>query len=124
MSLAGLPEYSIYANEGGDEHGNLFAWLNIGGPNYHLIIQIGPDDLDKLPKAWDARWDDRTTQKIGVVHTSPAFWSVRGDELSILIGHDDESWAIAFSLPATTLGMMIEKLKPLRQYLQGGQQTS
>lgn len=124
MSLLGLSDYSICANKGGDNDGNRVASLNVGAPDYHLVLEIRSDDLDKLPKVRGANWDERTTLKIGTVHLSPAFWSMKDDELSILVGHDDESWSIAFTLPSSLLDTMIQELEPLRPFLQAGRQTS
>ncbi len=117
-TIRGADYYTVYANQGGDGEGNRIAWLAIASPDYHVTFMIWPDDLDKILKVRDARWEDRTTIRIGMVHLSPSFWSMEESGLSILAGHDDEAWSLALTLPAPMLGRIITALEPLRRYLE------
>jgi hypothetical protein len=118
-SALGADYYSIYANKGGDRQGNRIAWLVIACADFQLNLILRPEELDKLPEVKNARWVDRTSLRIGIVHESPAFWSMDENGLSILLGHDDEAWSVSFALPAATLDQMIAVLEPLRPLLVG-----
>lgn len=50
------------------------------------------EDLQMLPSVREARWDNRSSIKIGTSAGAPVFWSCDDQALAVLVGTDDETW--------------------------------
>lgn len=57
--------------------------------------------------------------QVGKCAGSAAFWCLEGEDMDILIGHDDECWDLAFRLPATVLVEIRQSLRELAPWLSG-----
>ena len=77
--------------------------IKLGSPLGELNVYASPTDRAALDSIRDARWSSRRSIRLGTVFGVPAWWSVDGDELTVLVGHDDETWDVAFTLPSTLL---------------------
>ena len=80
--------------------------LSLTGTDFLLLIHITPSELASLVGVSDAEWGDRESIRAGEVLGYPVFWC-RGAEdpksVSILVGPDDETWAVAAEFPADVL---------------------
>lgn len=72
----------------------------------HLKIQVAgcemnvwfaPGEIEKLRGLGTASWDERRAIRAGVAAGAPVFWSSDHDEVTVLVGEDDETWDIAMS---------------------------
>ena len=108
---------TIYANEGFDNDGSLFAWLNITADMYAITFVIRPEEFDlfsRVPKS-DPNGRKRNSIEIGRCLDSPAFWFLDADGLQVLIGTDDEqSWGVGLTLPHGALDEISDALNALQ----------
>jgi hypothetical protein len=60
-------------------------------------------DLARLRNVKDADWDARRSLAIGTCAGASVYWAMEGeDQVSILIGHDDETWDVGVTIPLAT----------------------
>jgi hypothetical protein len=83
------------------------------GDNFEINITIKEEEIPLLARVKNAKWDDRGSLRIGVCAGSAVFWCSENTRLSILVGHDDETWDIAVDLPLSTLAEIEKEIQNL-----------
>ena len=60
-------------------------------------------DLAQLRNIRDADWTARRSMAIGTCAGASVYWAMLGEEqVSVLIGHDDETWDVGVTIPLAT----------------------
>jgi len=77
--------------------------MKLQTPMWELNIWAPAADFVRLHSIDDADWNARRSLAIGTSADAPVYWAKRGDQADILIGHDDETWDIALSVPVATV---------------------
>ena len=108
---------SVDAERGFDNNGAPIACLAIATGMYHATFEIREEEIDLFLGASEADWNRRDSRTIGRCLGSKVFWCSDATSISVLIGHDDESWSICFTLPPPTLKKISDVLAPLRSWL-------
>ena len=108
---------SVSASEGSSAEGKPIAILGITGGNFDVSVWIPAEEAVLFDSVRSARWEQRGSIRIGQSAGAPVFWSSDEQTLSILIGVDDESWDIGFSLPASTLDSITDAIHSIRGWL-------
>ena len=85
--------------------------VKLQAPGWELNIGIYPREVPALLRVGLADGNQRTTVRIGTTAGAAVFWSCRDGELSVLVGHDDETWDIGFTLPERVLVDLISKVE-------------
>jgi len=72
-----------------------------------LTVHVPMTDVSKIAEVRSTPWLKGALQ-IGESADAPAFWSVGDDEetkdtVSILLGHDDQTWDIAVRMPVSVI---------------------
>jgi hypothetical protein len=102
-----LLKTSISVGPGITDGGPLYV-VKIQTDAFELNVWVAIDGVAKFDRVRAAPWM-KGAVRIGRSAKSPAFWCV-GDEdnqgLSILVGHDDQTWDIAVSLPLDTIDVI------------------
>lgn len=85
-----------------------------GGDDWELNVWATFEDLAKLSGVRAAAWDQRRSIAAGISAGGKVFWCPPGDGsdpeiATVLIGHDDEVWDIAFLIPVA----LVEKVGTL-----------
>ncbi len=111
--------YSIFANPTTNKAGLRCAALNVMSEYYGVAIVLTAEEVEQLLQKDPGVWADRQSLRLGRCHESGVFWSAEGEGLSILIGHDDESWSVCLMLPFTVLEEIRQALKGLTPWLAG-----
>ncbi|HTL30678.1 MAG TPA: hypothetical protein VL282_15710 [Tepidisphaeraceae bacterium] len=96
-----------------------------GSPSYRIKIQtdtfelnvcVRPEEVVKFDRVFTTPWSKGAIQ-IGTSAGSRAFWC-SGDEaektVSILIGHDDQTWDFAVSLPRDSVDAIRREIDACR----------
>ncbi|OZV74976.1 hypothetical protein CA850_29405 [Micromonospora echinospora] len=60
-------------------------------------------ELARLRSIRQADWSARRALQIGDAAGIPVHWAIHDDTVTALIGHDDETWHIAFLMPVETI---------------------
>jgi hypothetical protein len=112
-------QYSIFANPTTDHSGQRCASLNVMTAHYGLVVLLTADEVAHLHQNDPGEWDERGSLRLGRCHENPVFWSADSETLSILSGHDDESWSTSFILPLDQLAVIRRELLALSPWLSG-----
>ncbi|MDY7087705.1 MAG: hypothetical protein SYR96_21665 [Actinomycetota bacterium] len=85
-----------------------------GGDGWELNVWATFEDLAKLRGVRAVAWDQRRSIAAGTSAGGKVFWCGPGEgsdpeTATVLIGHDDEVWDIAFLIPVT----LVEKVGTL-----------
>ncbi|WP_433530640.1 hypothetical protein ACQPYA_00360 [Micromonospora sp. CA-263727] len=85
-----------------------------GGDDWELNVWSTFEDLAQLIGVRAAVWDERRAIAAGTSAGSRVFWCAPGEgadpeTATVLIGHDDEAWDIAFLIPVA----LVEKIGTL-----------
>ena len=67
--------------------------------SWEVNVHASPFELMKLRGIRDARWDERRTIRAGTSAGAPVYWAAEGDDVTLMIGHDDETWDLAVTMP-------------------------
>ena len=103
---------SVSADPAFDELGNSAVLIKIQSSEFELNIFVQTVEvplLRSLPK-WEAG-----SKRIGSSAGSPSFWSIDGENLSILVGPDNQSWDFGVSLGAAILEQIIQEVERASQ---------
>ncbi len=84
--------------------------LKVQSRDAEVNIILSREELEKLKAVSTAKWDNRTSLKLGLCMEKPVFGSLQDGLLSILSGHDDESWDVGIWLPESMLRELYEEI--------------
>lgn len=81
------------------------ARLTLACAQTSVMVAISADELLTLESVGDALWTGRRSIAAGTVLGHQAFWCVadEADEVQLLVGHDDETWELALSVPRSVV---------------------
>jgi hypothetical protein len=77
---------------------------------WEVNVRSSADDLRKLKDIRSADWDQRRSVQVGASAEASAFWSCRGDEVTLMIGHNDETWDVAVTFPVAIVQAIVKDL--------------
>jgi hypothetical protein len=89
----------LFVSEALFENGSPAVTLKIQGRMFELNVWMRPDELPMLERVSGSNWGQRESIQIGQSGNTPAFWSSDAESISVVIGHDDESWDFGITLP-------------------------
>jgi hypothetical protein len=69
------------------------------GPSWEFQFRVQPQELCRLRDIRDADWSARRALHLGTVFGVPIHWCINDDLVSVLVGHDDETWQIGIFMP-------------------------
>jgi hypothetical protein len=73
--------------------------VKLQSEEWEVNIYASPDELLRLREIRTADWNERRSIEAGESAGARAFWANTGDTAALMIGHDDETWAISVTLP-------------------------
>ncbi|MGI5224013.1 hypothetical protein [Actinoallomurus sp. CA-142502] len=87
--------------------------VKLQGETWELNIWASASDFGRLREIRSADWAARRSLAIGTSAGAPVYWATSDDQVTILIGHDDETWDIAVMVP---LGAVDEIVSLVKRY--------
>lgn len=75
--------------------------IKIQDQDWELNIHLTEQELELLKQICSADWGTRQSIRAGISANAPVFWAYDDDRemVSILVGHDDETWDFGVILP-------------------------
>jgi hypothetical protein len=93
------------------EDGQQFYVVKVSRPVFEVNVRVPSRDVQKFTKVRTTPWESGSL-RIGESAGAPAFWALSEDgTVSILIGHDDEIWDIAVSVPPDTIEEILREIE-------------
>jgi hypothetical protein len=105
-----MQELEITVGEGTLEDGSPAKTIKIQTDTYELNVWIPFDQIELLAMVPSTSWEAGAL-KIGKAASSDVFWATENDVVSILIGHDDETWDVGIFLPMASFRDVLEKIE-------------
>jgi hypothetical protein len=88
---------------GPDDEDRTLVLVMLQSPSWVFSFRATLGELDGLRSIREADWLARRSLHIGRSADAPVHWAVNGETVTILIGHDDETWDIALEVPVVTV---------------------
>ena len=88
--------------------------LKIAAETFEVNLRLREDDLPLLERVASTGWIAGAL-RIGRSAEAPVHWSVDDGRSTLLIGHDDETWGIGLTLPASLLSTIIAEADRCRR---------
>lgn len=67
--------------------------------DWEINVRANEVELAKLADIRRADWSQRRSIAVGESAEASVFWACSGDEATIMIGHDEETWDVAVTVP-------------------------
>lgn len=80
-----------------DAVGSVVVKLQAG--EWEVNLRASRAELTALSGIRSADWNDRRSIRAGNSAGAPVFWASGGDDATLMIGNDDETWDVAITLP-------------------------
>lgn len=97
------PKRWITAGKSLDAQGRPCLYLKIQEERFEVNVRLREEEMPLFASVANADWNKRQSVRIGTCAGNPVFWCSTDAALSILIGHDDETWDFAVFLPVPAL---------------------
>ena len=94
--------------EDGDRPALLLVKLQ--APGWELNLQASPSELEHLREIRGADWTTRRSLHLGQSAGAPVHWAIDGDTVTVMVGHDDETWDIAIQVPVDTVERIVAEV--------------
>ena len=70
---------------------------------WELNFYASLGELRRLRSVEGMSWRDRRSLAIGMCAGAPVFWCEQDRQVTILVGHDDETWDVSVTVPLATV---------------------
>jgi hypothetical protein len=103
---------SITVDRGINTDGLSVYWIKIQADTFELNVRVRPEEVAGFERVPSTPWT-KGALPIGTAAGSRAFWCVSDNaekSIVILVGHDDQTWDFAVSLPHSTIDMIRGKI--------------
>jgi hypothetical protein len=97
------PTLSISADKCYDTDGRPRFSIKIQQEPFEINITVRKEEIRLFGKVRNACWDNRGSIRFGECADAPVFWCSTSTDISILVGHDDETWDIAVTIPLSAI---------------------
>ena len=94
---------SVAAELMDNEADELGIQVKIATDAFEINVWLRRDEVDHLEKVPSAVWEERGALRIGETLGSPVFWCSSERGIDILIGADQELWAVGVHVPHSAL---------------------
>jgi hypothetical protein len=84
--------------------------VKLQSPSWEFNFCATPSELDGLRAIRGADWVMRHSLHIGVSAGAPVHWSANGETVTVMVGHDDETWDIALEIPLSTVDDIVANM--------------
>jgi hypothetical protein len=92
-----------------DADGQRFYLIKVGTAAFEINVRVAARDASRFSSVLATQWESGAL-RIGECAGAPVFWcaGVDRDSVSVLVGHDDQTWDVGLELPPATVGEIID----------------
>jgi hypothetical protein len=84
--------------------------VKIQAPAWEVNVRASADELSRLKDIRLADWDQGRSLRVGESAEASAFWACNGGEVTLMIGHDEETWDIGVTFPVEIADAIVKEL--------------
>ena len=103
----GVTDVAVALNDARDQAGRELVLVKLSTPTWEFNFWATQEDLIGLNSIRDANWLARRCLHIGQSAGAPVHWAAEGETATILVGHDEETWDIALTVPVATVDTIV-----------------
>ena len=85
----------------------ILVLVKLQSPTWEFNFRTTPEELAGLSSIRHADWATKRCLHIGESAGAPVHWSAAEQTATIMVGHDDETWDIAVTVPITTVDTIV-----------------
>jgi hypothetical protein len=78
-------------------------------PAWEVNVRASPAEIASLRDIRGADWDTQRTIAAGRSAGESAFWAYEDCEVTLMIGHDEETWDIGVTIPVETVDELVSQ---------------
>ncbi|WP_148613049.1 hypothetical protein [Nocardioides rubriscoriae] len=79
--------------------------------NWEVNVRARASEFLTLSDIRSFDWNERRATKVGRCAGTNVFWCSDGKTATIMLGHDDETWDVAFSLPVEVIDDLVRQVR-------------
>lgn len=95
-----------------DESGEEALLAKFSDDGWELNVRAPAPEFLTLRDIRMFDWDTRRVAKVGTCAGASAFWCSDGKTATILVGHDDETWDVAVTVPVEVIDDLVRQVDP------------
>ena len=96
-----------------DESGHDLVNAKITDDRWELNVRARASEFLTLRDIRAMDWNSRRVAKVGTSAGAGVFWCADGDGATIMIGHDEETWDLAISVPLRLVDDLVRQVESL-----------
>jgi len=100
----------ISVDKGLDELDHEFVIAKLSGDSWELNVRADASEFLALRDIRDMDWGTRRSAKFGTSAGANVYWCSDGKTATIMVGHDDETWDIAISVPVQLVDDLVRQV--------------
>jgi len=83
--------------------------VKLATDEWEANVRLSGEDVAALADIRSASWNERQAVRAGESAGAPVFWASEGDQVTLLIGHDDETCDVAITVPLTVVDGIVRE---------------
>jgi hypothetical protein len=103
----------VSVDRGLDEFDHEFVAAKFGGDSWELNVKAQATELLMLRDIRTMDWETRRSAKLGTSAGANVYWCSDGKTATIMVGHDDETWDVAVSVPVELVDDLVRQVDQL-----------
>ena len=96
-----------------DESGHDLVNAKFTDDGWELNVRARASEFLTLRDIRAMDWNSRRVAKVGTSAGAGVFWCSDGEAATIMIGHDDETWDLAISVPLGLVDDLVRQVEGL-----------
>jgi hypothetical protein len=98
------------ASRGNDRDRPALLLVKLQAPGLEFNFRASPSELEHLRGLLGEDWTTRRSLHLGQSAGAPVHWAIDGDTVTVMVGHDDETWDIAIQIPVGTVERIVAEV--------------
>lgn len=96
-----------------DESGQDLVNAKFADDQWELNVRARASEFLTLRDIRAMEWNSRRVAQVGTSAGAGVFWCSAGETATIMIGHDDETWDLAISVPLGIVDDLVRQVERL-----------
>jgi hypothetical protein len=99
----------VSLNVASSADGAMVVSVKLQSPTWEVNFRATPDELAGLEGIREADWAARRCLRVGECAGSRVYWSADAELATIMVGHDDETWDFAVTVPLDCVDTIVTR---------------
>jgi hypothetical protein len=105
-----MADVAVALDRAYDQDGRSVVLVKLSAPTWEFNFRATSEELAGLGSIRDADWLARRCLHIGESAGAPVHWAAEGETVTIMVGHDAETWDIGLTVPVAAVDTIVTDL--------------